>query len=558
MKMTAVKLKNLKYLLWIGPVLMVMGLTAGAVAGSWGVVPLGLILIGLAVVMAWLFLEGSAIKGFLGRRSTQAGTNALIATIAVFVILGLLNFLAVRYVTRVDLTENQLFTLAPQSQEVVQKLQQPIKVWIFDITPNPQDKALLENYRRQSKNFSYEYVDPQSQPGVARDFGVRTVGEVYVEAGKERRFLQAISAEERLSERRLTNGMAQVSSDRQSKIYFLQGHGERQLQAGQGGLSQLVSRMGEENYLTEPLNLLEAQKVPDDASAVVIAGPQRSLLPSELTALQDYQKKRSGVMLMVDPQTNPELEGFLNPWGVKFSDRIIIDPAGQAIKLGAAVTVITQYGSQSITRDFGNGISFYPVSRPLEIKSVEGVKTEPLLTTNDRTQAQQLKEDGHLQFDPATDPQGSFTLGVALSRTVKASETKPEASPSPSSSPSSGSSPSPTASPSAAASPSPSPSASPSPDEQDTPSEARMVVIGNSTFITDGLFNQQLNGDVFLNSVTWLSQQDDQVLSIRSKEATNRRIFLQPQQQILLILASLVFLPLVGFGMGIGLWWRRR
>lgn len=533
MKTTVLKLKHLKYLLWISPVLVIMGLTAGAVAGTWGLVPLGLILAGLALLVAWLIVEGNAVRGFWGQRSTQAGTNAIVATLAVLVILGLINVLAVRYGTRLDLTENQAFTLAPQSQEVVQQLKQPVKVWLFDISPNPQDKALLENYRRYGSDFSYEYVDPQAQPGVARDFGVQSVGEVYIEAGQRRRFVQVINAEERLSERRVTNGVAQVTSDRQTKIYFLQGHGERSLQAGQGGLSELVTRMGEESYLTEPLNLAEATTVPEDASAVVIAGPQRSLLPSEVTALQDYLKTRSGLMLMVDPQTNPELDQLLKPWGVAFSDRIIVDPAGQAMQLGAAVTVITQYSANPITEDFGNGISFYPVSRPLELNPVEAVKTEPILVTNDRTQAQRIQTDGQLAFDPATDPQGALTLGVALSRPAEESAPKPESTPA-------------------------SPSPSPTPEEEAAPDEARLVVIGNSTFITDGLFNQQLNGDVFLNSVSWLSQQGDQVLSIRSKETTNRRIFLQPQQQLWLALIALVFLPVLGFGMGIGLWWRRR
>jgi ABC-type uncharacterized transport system involved in gliding motility auxiliary subunit len=541
MKTTVLKLKYLKYLLWISPVLVIMGLTAGVVAGTWGAVPLGLILAGLAILVAWLVVEGNTVRGFWGRRSTQAGTNALTATLAVLIILGLLNVLAVRYGTRIDLTENQAFTLAPQSQEVVRQLQQPVKVWLFDIAPNAQDRALLENYRRQNREFSYEYVDPQAQPGVAREFGVQSVGEVYIEAGQRRRFVQVINAEERLSERRITNGVAQVTNDRQAKIYFLQGHGERSLQEGQGGLSELLARLGEENYLTEPLNLAEATTVPEDASAVVVAGPQRSLLPSEVTALEDYLKTRSGLMLMVDPQTNPELNPLLEPWGIAFSDRIIVDPAGQAMQLGAAVTVITQYSANPITQEFGNGISFFPVSRPLEFRPVEGVKAEPILVTNERTQAQRIQDNGQLTFDPATDPQGALTLGVALSRPVEeASSAEATSSPSPS------------------PSVSPSPSTSPSPEADATPAETRLVVIGNSTFITNGLVNQQLNGDVFLNSVSWLSQQDDQVLSIRSKESTNRRIFLQPQQQLWLTLVALVFLPLLGFGMGIGLWWRRR
>ncbi|WP_310834392.1 hypothetical protein [Aetokthonos hydrillicola] len=85
-----------------------------------------------------------------------------------------------------------------------------------------------------------------------------------------------------------------------------------------------------------------------------------------------------------------------------------------------------------------------------------------------------------------------------------------------------------------------------------------MVVLGNSDFATDGLFGQQLNGDVFLNSVTWLSQQDQPLLSIRPKEAKNRRINLTTSQARVLALSSLLVLPLVGFTAAGVVWWRRR
>jgi ABC-type uncharacterized transport system involved in gliding motility auxiliary subunit len=88
--------------------------------------------------------------------------------------------------------------------------------------------------------------------------------------------------------------------------------------------------------------------------------------------------------------------------------------------------------------------------------------------------------------------------------------------------------------------------------------ESRLVVIGNSTFATDGLFNQQLNGDVFLNAVNWLTQEDDATLSIRAKEVTDRRIVMTPGTQIFLGLLSWLILPLIGFGAAVFMWWRRR
>lgn len=539
--------KYSKYLFWLAPVLIIMGFTAGAVSG-WGAVPIAIVVAGFALVLFWLLTEGYAQPSFWNQRSTQVGTNALIATLAVLVILGFINFLATRYIARVDLTENQIFTLAPQSQEVLRDLKQPVKAWIFTPNPSPADRQLLDNYRRETEQFSYEIVDPQAKPGVAREFEVQSIGEMYLEAGDKRRFVQTLSPEERLSERKLTNSLAQVTDSQPQKVYLLQGHGERSLEAGQGAFSQVKTRLGEESFTAEPLNLAENPKIPDDASVVVIAGAQRPLLDSEVNALKTYLKRKSGLMVMVDPQTDPKLDSLLQEWGVTVSKRLITDPAGESSGLGAGVVIVNQYGDHPITQGFNSGISFYPLASPLQIQPVTGVQVVPLLITADRTQAQEIAGSGEVQSNPA-DPKGPFDIGAALSRTVDspaANNAKP--------------SPSPTESP-AAQSPSPSPSASPSPAaaDADQPStEARLVVIGSSSFATDGLFEQQLNGDVFLNAVSWLSQQDDQVLSIRPKEVTNRRIVMSGTQQLSAVLLALVLLPILGFGTAALVWWRRR
>lgn len=539
--------KYSKYLFWLAPVLIIMGFTAGAVSG-WGAVPIAIVVAGFALVLFWLLTEGYAQPSFWNQRSTQVGTNALIATLAVLVILGFINFLATRYIARVDLTENQIFTLAPQSQEVLRDLKQPVKAWIFTPNPSPADRQLLDNYRRETEQFSYEIVDPQAKPGVAREFEVQSIGEMYLEAGDKRRFVQTLSPEERLSERKLTNSLAQVTDSQPQKVYLLQGHGERSLEAGQGAFSQVKTRLGEESFTAEPLNLAENPKIPDDASVVVIAGAQRPLLDSEVNALKTYLKRKSGLMVMVDPQTDPKLDSLLQEWGVTVSKRLITDPAGESSGLGAGVVIVNQYGDHPITQGFNSGISFYPLASPLQIQPVTGVQVVPLLITADRTQAQEIAGSGEVQSNPA-DPKGPFDIGAALSRTVDspaANNAKP--------------SPSPTESP-AAQSPSPSPSASPSPaaaDADQTSTEARLVVIGSSSFATDGLFEQQLNGDVFLNAVSWLSQQDDQVLSIRPKEVTNRRIVMSGTQQLSAVLLALVLLPILGFGTAALVWWRRR
>jgi ABC-type uncharacterized transport system involved in gliding motility auxiliary subunit len=117
----------------------------------------------------------------------------------------------------------------------------------------------------------------------------------------------------------------------------------------------------------------------------------------------------------------------------------------------------------------------------------------------------------NIQFDAGKDVAGPFDLGVALTRGGKG-ETK----------------------------------------------ESKVIVIGNSTFATDGLFEQQLNGDIFLNSVEWLTSGDNATLSIRAKEPENRRVNLNPLQANLVFWLSIAVMPLLGFTLAGVTWWRRR
>ncbi|MCC5608821.1 Gldg family protein [Nostoc sp. CHAB 5834] len=560
-----VKKKLWKYLFWLGPFLIAVGLTVGLVSEQWRLIPLaflitGIVISGLGII--WQSYETNWWK----RRSTQAGTNALVATLAVLAILGLINFLGTRYHLRADLTEAQLFTLAPQSRELVRVLPQPVKVWVFDINQNPQDRELLENYQRQSSKFKYEYIDPQSRPGLAEKFGVKDYGEVYLESSDKRQLVQTVNENERLSEIRLTSRLQQLTNSTTAKAYLLQGHGERQLSPAKGAISQAVQALGDKSFTTLPLNLGETSKVPEDAAVVIAAGPKRGLFEGEVKALQEYLNRGGNLLLMIDPNTDPKLNSLLQEWGVRLDNRLAVDVSGGSVGLGPATPLVTEYGQHPITKDFDNGNSFYPIARPLEITSVPGVEATPLLQTKPypNSWAESDLQSEKLEFNEGKDMKGPLTLGVALTRkqTPKSAST-PQPSPLPSPTTQSKTSPTPSPSPKtpqALPSPTTQGKASPTPSSpsSQTATESRLVVLGNSDFATDGLFQQQLNGDVFLNSVTWLSQQDQQPLSIRPKEPKNRRITLTTTQSNLLILSSLLVLPLIGFAIAVIIWWKRR
>ncbi|HBL62523.1 MAG TPA: ABC transporter, partial [Cyanobacteria bacterium UBA8803] len=563
-----------------------MGISAKLVSGSWSPVSLGLLIGGIVIIGLWVLLLGILAPGFWQRRSIQVGTNAIVATLSVVVLLAVINFLAARYVVRLDLTENQLFSLSPLSQQMVKNLQQPVKVWVFDPIPNPNDRELLENYRRYGAKLEFEFVDPQVRPALAQKFNIRSPGEVYLEYGTERQFVQAVSNTERLEEAKLTSAIERITSDRTDVVYFLQGHGERPIENVEGGLSQAVSSLAEKNFTAQPLNLAERSEVPKDASLVVIAGPKRGLFELEVQALSKYLAKGGSLLVMVDPDTNPGLDSLFADWGVTLDTRIAIDASGQGrlVGLGPATPLVTSYGDHPITQNFGNGFSLYPLARPVETTPVEGIKETSLVRTNEESWAENNPEDQPLEFnEDKGDRPGPLVLGVALSRKAGYQPTLPKAQPEPT--------PSPTVSPNPEASPTPftnkSPEASPSPEAKTTPSpapsptvspnqsptaspapnnqdnadtqkinaEARLIVYGNSNFASDGWFDQQLNSDVFLNSVSWLSNRNEKTLSIRPKAQQNRRINLTPVQAALLGWTAVGIMPLIGFTAAGVIWW---
>ena len=657
MKRIAVSEKWLKFLTWPGLASATAGFVAGNLSG-WQLLPTILLVAGVALLLLGLSFSGKSAGAFWQQRSTQAGTNAAIATLAVLVILGLVNFVAVQNAARFDLTETQLFTLAPASKTVVQALEAPVQVVVFDAVQNPQDVQLLESYRQASDNFTFEYVDPVANPTRSQVFGATQAGMVFVVVGEERRFLQTIGstanaanpgAAATLSERQLTNALDQIVSDRTLAVYFVQGHDEPLIEGPEAQLGQAVAALTGQDYQVQTLNLAAARTVPEDADVVVVAGPAQDFFAAEVAALEAYLSAGGGLLLMLDPRSDGGLNALLDDWGVVLDDRLVLDTsgAGQFVGLGPAAPIVSNYGDHPITQDFGDGRSFFPLARPIESRELPDTTATPLLLTDPQSRAEAISDTGDLNFDPNAPADGPYVLGVALSRPAdptattpapvtaeadegedaesnegdvdaaapgaEASETEsavddaaaveaaePEAAPT--ADPEADSAvteesvtdeagdaePEPEAealTPEEAAaaetdSAAPPPAAAPddtasldAPDgadplaEEDAADptataplaeESRLVVIGNTSFAIDGSFDQQLNGDVFLNAVNWLGQESDATLSIRPKTVTDRRLSMTGQQAWGLSIFSLLVLPATGLALAILMAWRRR
>lgn len=563
-----------KYLVWPGLMLLTAGLVVGALNG-WTGIAVGLLVVGVIAIVG--AIASGSYSGFWQQRSTMAGTNALASVLSVILILGLINFLATSYTWRKDLTAGQLLSLSPASQEVVKSLEQPTELILFSQLPNPTEKKLLEDYRRYNSDFTYRYVDPNTDPQLASQFNLKTGTEAFLKAGEKTITVPRPSPEAPIEERTLTNKLALLSQDQSAVAYFLQGHGEYDLLGAQQGYYEAATRLQEQNYTVTPLNLAETNTIPSDADVLIVGGPKQALFDSEVTAIKNYLNAGGSLFLLEDPQVKTGLEAVLEPWGIVLEDAIVIDVSGggQLVGLGPAAPLVTEYGSHPITEAFGNSRSFYPVARPIKIIPKDSVQAFPLLFTAPQSLAQPVAAGEELAVDPNREPQGPLVIGAAFTRSAETAENNASEK---------------TASTAQAEQPADKAANQdtnttteaeakdakaedtelkdlPLAEESDAESngqadlessdESRLVVIGNSSFAVDGYFDQQLNGDVFLNSVNWLSKIDSPTLSIQPKEIANRRFEMTVQQQIFLTLLALVVFPLAGL-VGAGVLWARR
>ena len=497
-------------------IFVIAGITLGVITSSWLGLPILLIIIGIAIAFFYFSLVSKKQQNFWQNPATVASLNTVISTVAVLVIVGLINFIVNGYNWRFDLTENKLFTLAPQSQEIVQNLEQPLKVWIFDRNIDLEIITLLENYRNYSDDFQFEVVDPEIELGLAQQFRVqspRGFAEVYLESEEQRKLVAIINKTQgqSLSEIQLTNAIANLNRETTPYVYWLQGHGEPEFTQVEGGFTQAITELEDRGYIVAPLNLATSKQIPDNADLIAIAKPLRNLFPQEITAIQNYLNNGGNLLLMLLPNNNAGLGPILDSYGVKLDNRLIIDFSSQEsiVQFGYGVAVITNYGEHPITNNFGNGLAIFPESRPVEIVTKENITAVPFVISSENTWAENNLAAEEITFDEQEDIPGPLNIAIALTRQLSESDSK-------------------------------------------------MVVFGSGTFASNGWFQQQLNGDIFLNSIDWLTGEDGQILSIRPREQTNRRINLSPLQAGIISWMAIRIMPLFGFAIAGIIWWRRR
>ena len=190
-----------------------------------------------------------------------------------------------------------MYSLSEQTVKLLEGLKEPVKITVYALNQQQDSlKQQLQEFTYHTTQLTTEMVDPNRQPTRAQAAGVTAVPTVLVEYKGRTEKISSTTEQE------LTNALIKVISGTPKKVYFTQGHGEKDLAASdRGGFSTAADAMKQDNYAVDSLVLIQKKSVPDDATVVVIAGPTTDFFPPEIEALNAYAARGGKVMVMLDP-----------------------------------------------------------------------------------------------------------------------------------------------------------------------------------------------------------------------------------------------------------------
>ena len=478
----------------------------------------GLLIGGVVLEALFVLARPAQVRAALTRRGIRSGSNAVVMSVAFIGILILLNYLAGRYHQRYDTTELKEHTLSPQSVQVLAEIDESIAITGFFAADDYQREAfekLLDQYLYHSDHLSYTVIDPDREPLRARQYEPIPYGGLLLQSGERTEVVYTPDEQD------VTSALLKVVSEEKKVIYFLTGHQEHDPEGyGEDGYSGVASALRDQNYEVRTLNLAITTTVPGDAAVVVVAGPQTALMDDELARLRSYLFNGGKALIMQDPLYDAGLDDVLSAWQVRFGDGVVVDPVSSLMDSPAA-PVVSRYHFSQITKDLSGLMTFFPLARPVERTGEDpaGMVTfSPLAETTVQSWAEQDTESADVQFDEGVDIPGPLTLMATVEASPMLGFEEMEIAPD---------------------------------------LKTRLVLIGDSDFVSNEYVSGLGNGVLFLNAVNWLAEEES-LIAIGPKTTQPRYVFLSQVQANMIFFVSVILVPFALLATGVIVWWRRR
>jgi hypothetical protein len=506
----------------VGVALGVVG-TLALIAGSiiYGVIPelrgwsLGLLWASLASFVGFAVLARGLIAGFITTRQGRYGVNTIVMLAAFVAILTLVNFLSTSVNFRSDLTATNRFSLEAQTKAILDGLNEPVEAFAFFTVDDPATQVtdrLLREYSLRSDQFSYRFVDPETEPTTASRFQVDQQGIIVFESSGR------VTRTADISEQAFTATLLRATGGGLKTACFISGHGENSIiGAGGLGLGLAATALELELYVVRDFALQASGGVPSECSVVIVVGPDRDIPDEESMLLRQYVGGGGNVFFALGPEAPESWASILRVMGIVAGGGTVIDQASfarpspdtplvQQEDYNPDHPITIPLAERSVTTFFPSTTQMAPA--PEELQPLAALVV-PLIRTSPRSWLDaELVDPITATFDQTTDLFGPIWIAtVAEIPTVDG--------------------------------------------------DSRIAAFGNSIFVGNQAIAQLGNGDLFVNAVNWATRQES-LITIRPKLNAPRIFIITQRQWSWILYSSVGILPALVSLVGAWTWWRRR
>lgn len=529
----------------LGVIVLIFGVIAGLITGAWTTLyVLAHLILGSMMLGLYLFTHIDTLRDSMGGRQAKYGTNAVIYTVLTLGVIVAVNYVAAQRGWRLDVTAEGIFSLAPQTTQLLEGLDEEVIVTgFFRAGEEGSTRDLLESYAAVTPLFSFELVDPDKRPELAEQYEVSQYGMLHVAAGDE------ITRITEVSEEQITNTLIRLTSAEQRTVYYLTGHGQPDIEDSTGtsnyGLAK--SALENEGYKVRPLLLAALPDVPADADLLMVVAPERPILEREVEAIDRYIARGGKTMIMIDPQRGDELLPLLEARGITVGQDVIIE---QFVQLFAGAQlgvepIISDYGFHPITSGFSER-TIFRMARSLTLaeEPPEGIELSELARSSAspnswaETDLESLFDSGEVE-EGEGDTAGPVALAIAATlRFSGLNWTAPLIATAPGDEETSDLAADPDA-------------------EAPLDLEGRLVVVGDSDWANNRYLGNFYNEDLFLNVVSWLAGEEE-LISIRPRRTRSSFVMLTQQESTAVFYLTVLLLPELVLFAGMFVWFGRR
>lgn len=334
----------------------------------------------------------------------------------------------------IDMTNNKLYSITQDTEDFLGQLSEDITIYVLASESNHDTNVekTLNKYQEVSNHIKVEYKDPSVYPAFASNYSDSSVssGSLIVEGSKRSKVIdysELYQTEFDYStyqstttgydaEGQVTSALSYVTSDNNTKIYAITGHGESDV------TESFTGSLSKANIEVESLNLISEESIPEDAQAILIMAPQSDYSAEDAQKVKDYLNNGGNALVTLGwvEGSMDNFKGILAEYGLSVGTEVVMETSAGNYAQNNPFYLLPTISSTEITSTVsGNYYIFMPYAVGITTNSEdENNNITTLLSTSESSYGKADIQNATSYEKEDGDIDGPFYLGASSERTI--------------------------------------------------------------------------------------------------------------------------------------------